>query len=284
METERQATELKAEIQRCQKQIAEMDVDISERKSEGSDQQKYEVLLNKDQEMTAFIEGCDATKAEELAKTKEKQQSIVQLLENISKSLAADKSINMNDQANDLEDELKFKNSQLQNSETTQARLQLELERRNGELKKIEMLDEKISGELTGLESKIAEYKHEIETKFDLVEDVRAQKSDQIEKLHKRKAFLLDQGEHLKNQIGFLKLKTESKKQQLAEDSIESGLQAQETKMKQYRQNACHLQDFIAMKQAESDYSQEMETSLGICEQINQILQRPKPNFGGLQG
>merc|ERR1719487_370462 len=52
LETEQRITELKGEIQRCQKQISEMDVDISERKSEGNDQQKYEILLNKDEEMT----------------------------------------------------------------------------------------------------------------------------------------------------------------------------------------------------------------------------------------
>eukprot|EP00746_Dinoflagellata_sp_MGD_P150083 gnl/MRDRNA2_/MRDRNA2_82013_c0_seq1.p1 gnl/MRDRNA2_/MRDRNA2_82013_c0~~gnl/MRDRNA2_/MRDRNA2_82013_c0_seq1.p1 ORF type:complete len:603 (+),score=163.27 gnl/MRDRNA2_/MRDRNA2_82013_c0_seq1:86-1894(+) len=279
VETEREATELKAEIQRCKKQITEMDVDISERKSEGNDQQKYEVLLSKDQEMTAFIEGCDDAKGEELAKTKEKQQNICKLLENISKSLAAETSRNITDQQNDLEDELKFKNSQLQNSETTQTRLELNLEQRNGELKKIEMLDEKISGELKGLEAKTEEYKHEIETKFDFMEDIRAQKSDQIEKLHQRKALLQDRAEHFRNQISFLKLKVESKKEQLSGDSIESGLQTQETKLKQYQQNAHHLQVFIAAKQAESDYSQEMDASLGICEQVNQILQRQKPNF-----
>jgi len=278
VETEQQITELKAEIQRCQKQISEMDVDISERKSEGNDQQKYEILLSKDQEMTAFIEGCDVTKGEELTKTKEKQQNIVSFLESISKSLAADKSIDVKDQQNDLEDELKFKNSQLQNAESTQNRLQLDLEKRNGELEKIVMLDDKISGELTQLESKTAQHKHEIETKFNLIEDMRAQKLDQINKLQERKAFLLDRVEHTKNQISFLKLKTESKKQQLLDDSIDSGLSSQETKLQQYQQNVCHLQGFIATKQAESDYGQEMGACLDMSEQINQILQRPKAN------
>merc|ERR1719191_1976115 len=109
--------------------------------------------------MTAFIQGCDSAKGEELAKTREKQQSICQLLENISKSLTADKSVNMKDQQNDMEDELKFKNSQLQNSETTQNRLLLDLEKRKGELDKIEMLDDKISGELKHLEAQTAQYK-----------------------------------------------------------------------------------------------------------------------------
>jgi intraflagellar transport protein 74 len=278
VETEQQCTELKAEIQRCRKQITEMDTDISERKSEGNDQQKYEILLGKDQEMTAFIEGCDDTKREELAKTREKQENIVAALESISKSLTADKSINPQDQANDLEDELKFKNSQLQNAETTQNRLRLELDKRNGELEKIVMLDEKISGELVQLETKTAQHKHEIETKFDHIEEMRVQKLDQINELQKRKVLLLDRVEHFKSQINFLKLKTEGKKQLLLEDSVESGLQSQETKLQQFQQNVNHLQAFIAAKQGESDYSQELGTCLDMSEQINQILQRPKPN------
>jgi len=278
IETEQQVTELKAEIQRCQKQIAEMDADISERKSEGTDQQKYEILFTKDQEMTAFIDSYDATKTEELAKTKEKQTSIVGLLESISKSMGADKSMSQEDQHKDLEDELRFKTGQLHNSETTQSRLQAELEKRHGELEKIETLDDKISGELAQLESKIAQYNQDIATKFDLIEDMRAQKLEQINTLTERKAFLADRAENFRNQISFLKLRSESRKQQLVEDPIESGLQSQELKLQQYQQNAFHLRLFIETKQAESDYSHEMGSCLDMSEQINQILQQGKPS------
>merc|ERR1719463_57516 len=128
----------------------------------------------------------------------------------------------MEDQKKDLEDELKFKNSQLHNSETTQSRLEAELEKRHGELEKIETLDEKISGELMQLESKIAQYNNDIATKFDLVEDMRAQKLQQISTLQTRKAFLAERADNFKNQISFLKLRSEGKKQQLLEDSIDS--------------------------------------------------------------
>merc|ERR1719159_653940 len=134
--------------------------------------------------MAAFIDSYDATKMEEQEKTKEKQKNIVGLLESISKTLGAEKqTMSMDEQKKDLEDELRFKNSQLQNSETTQSRLEAELEKRHGELEKIETLDEKISGELMQLESKIQQYNNDIATKFDLVEDMRAQKLEQISKL-----------------------------------------------------------------------------------------------------
>lgn len=197
------------------------------------------------------------------------------LLEGISKSLGTEhKSLSMEDQKKDLEDELKFKNSQLHNSESTQNRLEAELEKRQGELEKIETLDEKISGELMQLESKIAQYNHDIATKFDLIEDMRAQKLEQISMLHARKAVLASRAENFQSQISFLKLRGESKKQQLQEDSIESGLQSQELKLQQYQQNAFHLRHFIDTKQAESSYAEQMNSCLDMSDQINQILQQ----------
>merc|ERR1719428_1306433 len=123
------------------------------------------------------------------------REGVLGLLESISKSMGADKSMSQEDQHKDLEDELRFKTGQLHNSETTQSRLQAELEKRHGELEKIETLDEKISGELAQLESKIAQYNQDIATKFDLIEDMRAQKLEQINTLTERKAFLTDRAE-----------------------------------------------------------------------------------------
>merc|ERR1719161_11044 len=96
--------------------------------------------------------------------------------------------------------------------------------------------------------------------------------------LQARKALLANRAENFRNQISFLKLRGESKKQQLLEDSIESGLQSQELKLQQYQQNAFHLKLFITTKQAESDFAQEMNSCLDMSEQINQILQQGKPN------
>merc|ERR1711879_330145 len=81
----------------------------------------------------------------------------------------------------DMEDELDFKNKELQNSESTQARLEGELAKRQGELDKIVNLDVKITDELHQVETRMKQYEEEIENKFDRVEELRASLHAQVE-------------------------------------------------------------------------------------------------------
>merc|ERR1711956_126776 len=90
--------------------------------------------MGKDKEMTQFIDSFNDIKAEEEKKLKEKQDAIVDMLQNISKSLALPTDVSPESHLRDMEDELDFKSRQLQNSETTQNRLEAELTKREGEL------------------------------------------------------------------------------------------------------------------------------------------------------
>merc|ERR1719453_621919 len=103
--------------------------------------------------MSQFIAGFDSHKAEEDQKMKEKQETIGRLLENISNAMSL-QGVSPEAHYRDMEDELEFKNKQLQNSETTQNRLEAELAKRQGELEKIESLDVKITQELQQVEQK----------------------------------------------------------------------------------------------------------------------------------
>merc|ERR1712217_737543 len=153
---EKRNSELKLEKERLRVQIQEVKMDAQERKDD-SDQQKYEILFTKDQEMTQFIDSFDQLIGEEEAKMKEKQASIQHLLENITKFMSLN-NVNPEGHLRDMEDELDFKSKQLANSETTQNRLEGELNKRQGELDKIESLDLKISDELKQVELKQQQY------------------------------------------------------------------------------------------------------------------------------
>merc|ERR1719510_642820 len=135
---EKSNSELKLEVEKLRAAIREVTADSLEKKEEGSDQQKYEILFTKDKEMTQFIDSFNDSKAEEEKKLKEKQDSIVEILQNISKSLALPSDTTPASHLRDMEDELDFKSRQLTNAETTQNRLEAELTKRDGELEKIE--------------------------------------------------------------------------------------------------------------------------------------------------
>merc|ERR1719398_673065 len=85
--------EIKKEIQRYKKQAQEMETDINERKGESTDQQKYEMLFSKDQEMSQFIEGFDQNKRDEEEQMHDKQKRIVQLLTEMSKVISREKNL-----------------------------------------------------------------------------------------------------------------------------------------------------------------------------------------------
>lgn len=278
---EKNNSELKLDNERLRAQIKEVQADAQEKKDESSDQQKYEILFTKDQEMTAFIEGFADSKAEEERKIKEKQESIERLLQNISKSLDLPTDVTPESHLRDMEDELDFKSRQLQNSETTQSRLEGELAKREGELEKIESLDVKISLELSQVEEKMKQDEKEMAERYDKIEDMKAQGALELQKLEESKRNLEERSVALRQQVNFIRLRYDSKRQQLQDDETAANLEGYESKIRQFGQTLHTLRTFILQKTSESDFRGEMASCLDVAGQLNKMLQdsalRPPP-------
>ena len=103
---------------------------LQQRKSDEGTHQKYEVLFQRDQEMTQFIENYAETEAKGLQEQKETQQVIVQLLEAMSKDLGRQNNMPSVAQVSEMQSDLTFKERQLKASQTTQERLEAELTKR----------------------------------------------------------------------------------------------------------------------------------------------------------
>jgi len=275
---EKRNSELKMEKERLRTQIKEVASDAQERRDEGGDQQKYEILFAKDKEMTQFIDSFDQHKTEEDQKMKEKQGEIIRVLQNISTAIAMASNISPEGHLRDMEDELQFKSQQLQNSETTQNRLQGELAKRQGELEKIESLDVKITQELQQVEAKMRQYEQDIEQRYDRVGDLRSEGQRKLEELQVRKQQLECRSGSLKQQVSFLRLRHESRRQQLADDEAATALEQQENKIKQFGQTLFTLRSFIKQKCSESDYQVELDVCLTAAFEINKILQERRPS------
>jgi hypothetical protein len=76
----------------------------------------------------------------------------VVLLERISKGLAMEGNLPSQRKFKEMQEELEYKQVQMENAATTQGRLQQELELRKSELEKISTLEEKIKVELAQLQ------------------------------------------------------------------------------------------------------------------------------------
>jgi len=274
---EKTNSDLKLQKERHRAAIQEVATDAKETDMH-SDQQKYEILFSKDQEMTQFIESFDRLHAEEERKLADKQEHIGRLLENISKTMELTRTdLSPEGHLNEIEDELAFKSRQLQNSETTQNRLEAELTKRTGELEKIESLDTKITQELQQVESKMAQYREEMASKLDKIPELQEEAKGHVSTLEVRKEHLDGRGSALKQQVRFLTLKLDGRKHQLADDSAAAGLDAQEQKIRQFGQTLHALRSYINQKNCESDYMKEMDVCMDISTQLNKILlERPR--------
>merc|ERR1740138_857668 len=165
--------------------------------------------------MTQFIDSFPSLKEEEERKLVDKQQNITTLLENISKVTGLPADTSPDAHFGDLQDDLDFKSRQLQNAETTQQRLELDLAKREGELEKIESLDTKISKELMQVEDKMRQYEKDIAGKYDSIHVMKEQGESKCKALEARKEVLEARVSALKQQISFIKIGYDAKRQQL---------------------------------------------------------------------
>lgn len=270
--TEKSNGDLKLGIERLKAQMREIQNDSNEQKEENGDRQKYEILFTKDQEMTEFIDNFGDSKADEEKKLKEKQDQIQQHLTNISRTLQLPTDVSPESHLRDMEDDLDFKNKQLQNSETTQNRLEGELSKRAAELEKIQNLDDKISQELAQVEEKQEKYQDELASKYEKVDDMRAQGAMLVTKMETSRKLLQDRAAATRQQVNFLKLRLESKAQQLKDNEAAEKLDSQEQKISQFGQTLHTLMSFIRGKNSESDFSEEVNNCFDIANSLNSML------------
>jgi len=268
---EKRTFELKTENENLRALIKQVANDAQEKRDD-QDQQKYEVLFTKDQEMTQFIDAFPNLKRDEESKLAEKQSSITTLLENISKAAGLSGGMSPDAHFSDLQDDLDFKSRQLQNAETTQQRLEADLAKREGELEKIESLDTKISKELMQVEDKMRQYEKDIAGKYDSIHVMKERGESKCRQLESRKERLEARVSALKQQIGFIKIGYEAKRQQLADDKAAASVEAQEQQIKHYGANLYSLQTKIVEKDRETDFEGEKSACLDWTTQINRAI------------
>merc|ERR1719463_264816 len=124
------------------------------------------------------------------------------------------------------------------------------------------------------------QYEMDIEQKYDRVGEMQGEGQQRLKQLEERKQFLEGRLSTLRQQVGFLRLRHESRRQQLQDDETASAIEAQEQKIRQFGQTLFTLQSFIKQKSSESDFNFEMNSCLQAAHEINKILQDRRPAMG----
>jgi len=272
----RQVQEAKDTVQETNSRIGATEEELKE--FNGDNAIKFQELQQKDREMQEFIETFSNKEAEELRKVHEAETAIVQLLERMSRAqqlkaqMPQESSPHMLEQ---LSAELSEKENQYNNAKITHQRLEQEVNDRKAELQKVATLDEKITNELSSISEKMQERKQEI-IRFVDIDGLRTEIDTRKKQLVARKGFLLKQRDSSKQRVNDITTEFEAKQKALATSDEHSALTAQEQKLRLIRQSAFSLEEFVRIKEKDSQYESTKAVCLRITDECNNILKDPK--------
>ncbi|KAF6124822.1 intraflagellar transport 74 [Phyllostomus discolor] len=250
---ERQLTDLKEKINQFNEEIRQLDMDLEEHQ--------------------AFIETFEETKSQELERKAQIEASIVALLEHSSRNINRMKQVSSitNQELKIMQDDLNFKSTEMQKSQSTARNLTSDSQRLQLDLQKMELLESKMTEEQHSLKSKIKQMIMDIET-FNDLPALKSSGEEKKKKLHQERTVLSTRRNAFKKIMERLNTEHETLKTQLQENETHSQLTNLERKWQHHEQNNFVMKEFIATKSQESDYQSIMKNVTKQIAEYNKTI------------
>ncbi|KAM8800325.1 intraflagellar transport protein 74 homolog isoform 2-T3 [Rhynchonycteris naso] len=268
---ERQLTDIKEKINQFNEEIRQLDMDLEEHQGEMN--QKYKELKKREENMDTFIETFEETKNQELERKAQIEANIVALLEHSSRNINRMKQISSitNQELKIMQDDLNFKSTEIQKSQSTARNLTSDSQCLQLDLQKMELLESKMIEEQQSLKNKIKQMLIDLET-FNNLPALRASSEEKKKKLHEESTVLSTRRNVLKKITEKLNKEFETLKTQLQENETHSQLTNLERKWQHHEQNNFMMKEFIATKSQESDYQSIMKNVTKQIAEYNKTL------------
>ncbi|XP_045696471.1 intraflagellar transport protein 74 homolog isoform X2 [Phyllostomus hastatus] len=268
---ERQLTDLKEKINQFNEEIRQLDMDLEEHQGEMN--QKYKELKKREENMDTFIETFEETKSQELERKAQIEASIVALLEHSSRNINRMKQVSSitNQELKIMQDDLNFKSTEMQKSQSTARNLTSDSQRLQLDLQKMELLESKMTEEQHSLKSKIKQMIMDIET-FNDLPTLKSSGEEKKKKLHQERTVLSTRRNAFKKIMERLNTEHETLKTQLQENETHSQLTNLERKWQHHEQNNFVMKEFIATKSQESDYQSIMKNVTKQIAEYNKTI------------
>ncbi|KAL2781634.1 intraflagellar transport protein 74-like protein isoform c, partial [Daubentonia madagascariensis] len=215
---ERQLTDIKEKINQFNDEIRQLDLDLEEHQ--------------------VFIETFEETKNQELERKAQIEANIVSLLEHCSRDINRMKQISSitNQELKMMQDDLNFKSTEMQKSQSTARNLTSDSQRLQLDLQKMELLESKMTEEQHSLKSKIKQMTTDLETYNDLPA-LKSSGEEKKKKLHQERMVLSIRRNAFKKIMEKLNIEYETLKTQLQENETHSQLTNLERKWQHHEQN-----------------------------------------------
>lgn len=221
----------------------------------GEMNQKYKELKKREENMDSFIETFEETKNQELERKAQLEASIVALLEHGSRNINRMKQISSitNQELKIMQDDLNFKSTEMQKSQSTARNLISDSQRLQLDLQKMELLESKMIEEQHSLKNKIKQMITDLET-FNDLPALKSSGEEKKKKLHQERTVLSTRRNAFKKIMEKLNIEYETLKSELQENETHSQLTNLERKWQHHEQNNFVMKEFIETKSQESDY------------------------------
>ncbi|GMH77967.1 hypothetical protein TL16_g10678 [Triparma laevis f. inornata] len=271
-ELESRCKEIDAEMRKCKRQHQELQTDLEDREKGNvnkNDSHKYELLFQRDAEMSEFLQNYDSQRDETLKDQEATKQTIVALLEHISSGIGSSEEMPSAERLEEMKDEVSFKTKQLETSQQTMARLQQQRAKRIQEMQKINTLDQKIGIELEQLNGKMVSMKDEMKG-FEDIEGLRGRATftkDELEKL--REKYIARRGA-IKQQVAGLSAQVDATKKTLSMNETSKNLTSLELKLRHYEQNIFVMKEYVETKGRETDFESLKTDVMKMCGNLNE--------------
>ncbi|XP_059405289.1 intraflagellar transport protein 74 homolog [Carassius carassius] len=268
---ERQLSEVREKISHLTEEMRQLDADMEEHQGERT--QKYKELQKREEEIDSYLNSFEENRCQEQQLIRDTQSSIVVLLEHSSRNISRLQQLAAvtAQELRSMQEDLSFKETEMQKSQSTAKGLSSESERLKQDLLKVEQLESKVSAELQTLRDQLKLMTREIHTYRDL-DALKAAGEDRKKRLQEDRRTLTQRKDTQKKMIHNMNKEYESLKNQLQENETHVELTNMERKWQHLEQNNFVMKEFIASKGVESDYRPVMKNVNKQLLEYNKIL------------
>ena len=240
-----------------------------ENKTQGNEEQKYEILYQKEKEINSFTEQFQEEKVTYEKEIMELQHHNAALLEHMQKNMQRQNKLPTSVQVDDMKKDLAFKQGQLDNSASTAAQLKVQKDYINKDLEKVKSLEFRIDKEMQQAKEKIDQMNDDVANKFTKTDDVKRQFDQEKVRLANIRNFLKIYKNGLAKQVTYHSIKHDTKKNTILASDIYNRLNDIEKKLIENESQIYAIQQYIESKGAESYYKHQFQACMQICSEIN---------------
>lgn len=246
---------------------------------DSAEMKKYELLVKRDQDMTAFIDSFDSSRASIVQETQAVQYIIVAILEDMSKDM--DDGTNMPSQEAhlEMEDARTFKEKNLLTAQKTMESLLAERRKREKELDLLRSSEPKLMSELSNLRESMSRMRSEME-QFQDLDRIRREFDSTQAKLLDFKQTYVKRRDTMRQQLTSVSVEYEGLKKALAGNEIAKEIDETEKRLKLNEKTIFDLREYVESKTRETDFELVKLNCLKLTGALNAAIIKNTINSG----